>query len=259
VPEPDLDHTSFAVHDAMAWARRLRRELGATPIAGEALPEFRYLLLHVGTARAGGRLELIEPAGEGFATRYLRRHGEGPHHLTFTVPDLRATVAQVRALGATVVGEDYDHPSWQEVFIAPDAVHGVVIQLAHSDSSFPPPADLMSSTRRDTERFPSSRGATDPTWWTGVWDTPAERTAVLGATHLASTDLAFSRRLFADVLGAQARTRDGTIDLHWPGGGIRVVAGATPGVTGVAVSGGPPGGVMIGPTTLGPDPDRGTA
>ena len=45
---PDLDHTSFAVHDALAWARRLRRELGATPIAGETLTEFRYVLLHVG-------------------------------------------------------------------------------------------------------------------------------------------------------------------------------------------------------------------
>lgn len=98
----DLDHTSFAVHDAMAWAHRLRRELGATPIAGETLPEFRYLLLHVGTAERGARLELIEPASSGFVTRFLQRRGEGPHHLTFTVPDLREATARARGLGFTV-------------------------------------------------------------------------------------------------------------------------------------------------------------
>ena len=34
---PDLDHTSFAVHDAMEVARRLRRHLGAAPILGEVV------------------------------------------------------------------------------------------------------------------------------------------------------------------------------------------------------------------------------
>jgi hypothetical protein len=65
----DLDHTSFAVHDAMGWARRLRRQLGATPIAGEMLEEFRYLLLYVGTAEGGARLELFGGSPE-VAARY---------------------------------------------------------------------------------------------------------------------------------------------------------------------------------------------
>jgi hypothetical protein len=85
----DLDHTSFAVDDALAWARRLRRDLGATPIAGEVLPAFRYVLLYVGTVTSGARIELLDPVGDGFLTRFLERHGTGPHHLTFTVPDLR--------------------------------------------------------------------------------------------------------------------------------------------------------------------------
>src|SRR5699024_2005377 len=104
-PPIDLDHTSFAVHNALEWAHMLRRELGATPIAGEALAEFRYLLLHIGTADTGARLELLEPAGPGFLTRFLDKRGAGPHHVTFSVPDLRTTVSQVRELGLTVVGE----------------------------------------------------------------------------------------------------------------------------------------------------------
>lgn len=177
----DLDHTSFAVHDATAWGRRLRRHLGATPIAGEALPEFRYLLLHVGTARDGARIELIEPAGEGFVTRFLDRRGEGPHHITFTVSDLPATVEQVRRLGATGTGENYSHPPWQEAFVAPDRGHGVVVQLAHSDATYPSPAKLLSTTKRDPDSYPSSAGGTDPTWWTPIWDTAVVGEARLGA------------------------------------------------------------------------------
>lgn len=93
----DLDHTSFAVRDALEWGRRLRSELGAVPIIGEGLAEFRYLLMYVGTATEGARIELLDPAGDGFLTRFLDDHGEGPHHITFTVPDLRATVEKVRA------------------------------------------------------------------------------------------------------------------------------------------------------------------
>lgn len=168
------------------------------------------------------------------------------------MPDLRASIAQVRALGATVTGENYSHPSWQEAFIAPDGVHGVVIQLAQSDAVYPSPAELLDTTERDTDSFPSSAGATDPTWWTSVWDTPAGPTATLGATHLASTDLAFSRRLFEEVLGAEARESDAGLDFRWPSGTVRVERRAAPGVRSMTLVGGPPDGVMIGPTASRP-------
>lgn len=246
----DFDHTSFAVRDATTWARRLRSYLGAVPVAGEALPAFRYLLLYVGTARSGARIELIEPAGDGFLTRFLDRRGEGPHHITFTVPDLAATVERVRDLGATVTGEDYSNPSWQEAFIAPDGVHGVVIQLAQSDASYPSPAELVSTPNRDVESFPSSAGASDPTWWTGVWNTPAGPTAELGATHLGSTDLDFSRRLFVDVLGAQKSDKGDGIDFVWPSGAVTVTLRKAPGVTAISMPTGPSSALSIGATQL---------
>ncbi|WP_311922770.1 VOC family protein [Microbispora sp. H10836] len=245
-----LDHTSFAVHDAMGWARRLRRELGATPIFGERLAEFGYLLLHVGTADEGARLELLEPRDEGFLTRFLDARGEGPHHITFVVPDLRTTVLRARALGLTVVGEDYDHPPWREAFIAPDRRHGVVIQLAQSDRSYPPAGRLLSSRTRVVEDFPSSRGATEPLWWTGLWETAPGPVARLGTTHLASTDLEFSRLVFGELLEARVAGDDSELDLSWPGGSVRVHASDRAGVTGMSLRGGPAGGIAIGPARL---------
>ncbi|MEU1513841.1 VOC family protein [Streptomyces sp. NPDC005811] len=235
----DIDHTSFAVHDALGWATRWRRELGAVPVCGEALAEFRYLLLYVGTVDGGGRLELLEPVGPGFLTRFLSARGEGPHHLTFTVPDLAKTVSRVRSLGMTVVGESYEHPPWREAFVLPDSVHGTVIQLAQSDRSYPDPHELVGSADRDPSALPSVAGATDPFWWASLRDTPPGDPVRLGPTHLGSTRTALSRRLFEDVLGARGSERDGFLELVWPSGSIRVHAAATPGITGVGLLGGP--------------------
>jgi catechol 2,3-dioxygenase-like lactoylglutathione lyase family enzyme len=247
----DLDHTSFAVDDALAWARRLRRDCGATPVAGEVLAEFRYLLLYVGTAETGARMELLEPVGDGFLTRFLARHGTGPHHITFTVPDLRGAVAGARELGATVVGEDYRHPSWKEAFLVPDAAHGVVIQLAETDLVYPTPAELLANPLRNTHVFPSSYGASEPLWWSALWDTAPVGAAMLGATRLASTDLDRSRALFGELLGANVTEDAGSLTLTWPSGSIEVHQASRPGVAGMHLVGGPRGGVQIGDALLG--------
>jgi catechol 2,3-dioxygenase-like lactoylglutathione lyase family enzyme len=251
-PAPaDLDHTSFAVHDAMSWARRLRRDLGATPIGGEVLVEFRYLLLYIGTPEAGARLELMDPVNPGFLTRYLSKRGEGPHHVTFTVPDLRTTVARVRALGSTVVGENYEHPPWREAFIAPDDKHAVVIQLAQSDRAFPSPAELLATRERDTARFPSTAGAAEPLWWTPLWETSPGATAQLGMTHLGSTDLTFSRHLFEGVLRGQLREGHDYLDFSWPSGSIRVHPAKHPAIMGMSLRNSDTDDIWIGPAWLG--------
>lgn len=231
----DLDHTSFAVHDARALAGRLRRELGAVPVAGETLPDFRYVMLD-----AGARIELIEPVGaDGFLTRYLARYGEGPHHLTVLVPDVREAAAAVRRLGLTVTGESLDHPGWREAFVVPDAVHRTVVQLAQSDLE-----------------VPTSKGATDDRWWHPLLEVAPAAAAALGATFLGSSDLDATRRLFGDVLGAAVEEGDDSLRLRWPSGVLDVRTSRRPGITGMALAGGPAGGVRIGDARLSPDPHR---
>lgn len=249
----DFDHTSFAVRDAMSWARRLRAGLGATPIAGEVLAEFRYLLLYVGTTEGGGCLELLEPVGSGFLSRFLDKRGEGPHHVTFTVPDLRSTVADLRSIGVTVVGVDDTHAPWREAFVAPDDRLGVVIQVAQSDRAYPPPSALLASRDRDTSAFPSSRGATDPHWWTALWETAPGPAVVLGDTYLGVTDPGYARQLLEGVLGGERQETGRGIRYAWPAGALVVEAAARPGVIGVGLRGRARSGVLpIGPAWIGP-------
>ena len=116
----DLDHTSFAVEGAVSWAQLLRRKIGAVPVAGEVLAGFRYLLLYVGTARSGARLELLEPTGDGFLRRFLDKHGAGPHHLTFTVPTpALALHVSERSGGGAIEKERTDVANWQLVLHGP--------------------------------------------------------------------------------------------------------------------------------------------
>jgi hypothetical protein len=233
----DFDHTSFAVRNATEWAKELRRGLGAVPITGETLDEFRYLLLYVGTDEHGARIELMEPVADGFLSRFLARSGGGAHHITFSVVDLRTVVCAVRSLGLRVVGENYEHLSWQEAFIVPDSLHGTVIQLFSSDRAYPSATELLTSQHRTPELYPAIAGAADRSWWRSVWRTSVERVVPLGATHLGSSDLATSRRLFEGVLGASGTSSSGGLRFAWPNGSLQVTCADPPGVLGLELQG----------------------
>lgn len=86
----------------------------------------------------GGRVELLAPSSDrsGFVLKFLERYGEGVHHLTFVVDDLRAEVARLRASGQRVFGEDYSNSHWMEAFISPGLEGSrILIQLAQTDQT----------------------------------------------------------------------------------------------------------------------------
>jgi 4-hydroxyphenylpyruvate dioxygenase-like putative hemolysin len=86
----------------------------------------------------GGRVELLAPGNDpsGFVVKFLERHGEGVHHLTFVVDDLRAEVQRLRESGQRVFGENYSNSHWMEAFISPGLDGSrVLIQVAQSDQT----------------------------------------------------------------------------------------------------------------------------
>lgn len=84
----------------------------------------------------GGRVEILAPGADasGFVVKFLRRFGEGLHHVTFVVGDLRTHVERIRAMGHRVFGEDYANSHWMEAFVSPGmAGDRALVQLAQSD------------------------------------------------------------------------------------------------------------------------------
>jgi methylmalonyl-CoA/ethylmalonyl-CoA epimerase len=137
-----LDHTSIAVHSIEAALPLYRDVLGgdAEPIHHHEEAGFSTLTLRY---PHGGGIELIAPYGpSGFIHDFLAKRGEGVHHITFLVDDLKAAVAEARAAGARVVDEKYENPRWFEAFISPKSANGTIVQLAQTNDGVKDPMQL---------------------------------------------------------------------------------------------------------------------
>jgi methylmalonyl-CoA/ethylmalonyl-CoA epimerase len=128
-----LDHTAIAVHSIESALPLYRDVLGGDPQELSTAPEKGFQVLTLRYPH-GGAIELIAPLGPtGFVHNFLARRGEGVHHITFLVEDLKAAVADARAAGMRVVDEDYSRSEWREAFISPRSANGIIIQLAQTD------------------------------------------------------------------------------------------------------------------------------
>jgi methylmalonyl-CoA/ethylmalonyl-CoA epimerase len=129
-----LDHVAVAVRSIKAAVPLYRDALaGEYLMGGDARDgtwrwvQFRYA--------DGGKVELLEPLGDGFLTRFLERHGEGLHHITFRTDDIEGAIARVQAMGYELVDMDLEGPFWKEAFLRPSGAHGTLIQVAWAAAS----------------------------------------------------------------------------------------------------------------------------
>lgn len=211
----DLDHVALASADTAPALRFLVGELGATVLWGGQAVGFRPMQVVVGDAQRGMKIELLEPwqsERNDFLARFVARHTEGPHHLTFKVPDIRAAIERARGAGFTPVSIDLRDPEWMEAFLLPRQAHGTVVQLAQSDGEHPSIADVLEHNRRH-----GAQG--NPRWWT---DPPerAPHTAYLRRVVIATASLTSALGLFSALLGGDVEdSGPGHADLVWPGGG----------------------------------------
>jgi catechol 2,3-dioxygenase-like lactoylglutathione lyase family enzyme len=211
-----LDHVALATRDVTEPLSVLVRRLGGTITNGGNWTGFRSLQVFHGDESGGMKIELLEPweiERNDFLERFLVRHGEGPHHLTFKVDDLEETLARVTAAGLTPVSVDLSQPEWREAFLMPRDAHGTVVQLADSTHATALPIDEYHAARTD-----GVMGA--PEWWPET--TPRGPDAArLRFVVLRTRDLAAARRLYVDLLGGSDAGvhREDRVELAWPGGG----------------------------------------
>ena len=130
MPTLHLDHTAIAVHSIKDALRLFKDTLsGEYLMGGDIEGVWRWLQL---TYPDGRKLELLEPLGEGFLTRFLDKHGEGLHHITFKTDDIHWAIAHIQEQGYELVDINTDHDDWKEAFLRPSKAHGTLIQIAQS-------------------------------------------------------------------------------------------------------------------------------
>jgi methylmalonyl-CoA/ethylmalonyl-CoA epimerase len=188
-----IDHVAIGVHDLDIAQRRWRDQLGGVvvawndPAAGFSSRQLRY--------RGGGKLELIAPVqpGDGsFMDRFLDKFGSRIHHVTLKVLDLHDALPVVASAGLDTVDVDDRDPAWQEAFLRPSQVGGLIVQIARTDQS-------------------------DEDWARAVGHTPEpvrEDAAILHGPLLSHPDLDAAARLWT-LLGAEVERGDNRLECRW--------------------------------------------
>lgn len=125
-----LDHISIGVRDLEAAKRLFVDVLGGEPLpdAGANPAEsFAWFTFKLG----GKKVELVSPlrGGEGGVGRYLEKHGEGFHHLSISVPDLRRAIEFFEQAGLRVLAANFDNPLWKHCYLHPKDTFGAMIQV----------------------------------------------------------------------------------------------------------------------------------
>jgi len=232
----DLDHVALAAPDTSPALRFLTGDLGGTILFGGQAIGFRPMQVWLGSREGDGMpVELLEPWAveqNDFLARFLARHGAGPHHLTFKVPDLADALARVRGAGFHPVNIDVSDPEWKEAFLMPREAHGTVVQLAESHGH--------PETRAELLAYVAANGANmHPRWW--VEPPAATGHGTLRRVVLRTPSLPAAISFFAGILQGDVEHETPTsADLVWPAGArIRLEANADglPGVDRLEVIG----------------------
>src|SRR5919108_574300 len=110
----DLDHVALALQDVGPTLRTLVTDFGTPVLFGGVNFGFRAVQVDGGDLH----IELLEPfntEANDFLERFLRRSGEGPHHLTFKTDDIRRELEAVERAGYNPVNVNLENAWWMEL------------------------------------------------------------------------------------------------------------------------------------------------
>jgi methylmalonyl-CoA/ethylmalonyl-CoA epimerase len=147
MPEMHLDHVAVALRSIRSALPLYRDALGGEFLMGGDVGgswrwvQFRY--------PNGAKVELLEPLADGFLSRFLERHGEGLHHITFKTDRIEEAIEAVRRNGYELVDVNLENPRWKEAFLRPSKAHGTLIQIAQSEIPDEQAAERLNSPSLD--------------------------------------------------------------------------------------------------------------
>ena len=131
-----LDHVAIAVKDLEA-GKKIYELLGLNFSNQMETVESQKVKTLFASIDEHAHLELLEPLnGEGPIQKFLETKGEGIHHLSFQVNDIRKKMAELKAQGIKLL---YEEPTLGANnmlvnFIHPKSGGGVLIEIAEKNS-----------------------------------------------------------------------------------------------------------------------------
>lgn len=127
-----LDHLGIAVK-SLAAAKDIYAKIGLTLSEEETIPgeKVKVVMVLVGETR----LELLEPTSEdSVIAKFIANRGEGLHHVSIRVPDLKAAVQKLKVEGTRLVSDEIKIGAGghRYIFLHPSSTSGVLIELVEA-------------------------------------------------------------------------------------------------------------------------------
>lgn len=127
-----IDHLGIAVK-SLATAREIYDKLGLTVSPEEVIEgeQVRLVMVPLGESR----IELLEPTSQQSpVAKFIARRGEGLHHISLRVPDLEATVENLKRDGVRLVSNEIKIGAGghRYVFVHPSSAGGVLLELVEA-------------------------------------------------------------------------------------------------------------------------------
>jgi len=127
-----LDHLGIAVR-SLTDAKAVYEKLGLALSQEEVVlsENVRVVMVPVGETR----LELLEATSEdSVIAKFISKRGEGLHHISIRVPDLKAVVQKLKAEGTRLVSNEIKIGAGghRYIFLHPSGTSGVLIELVEA-------------------------------------------------------------------------------------------------------------------------------
>jgi methylmalonyl-CoA epimerase len=127
-----LDHLGIAVR-SLADAKVLYEKLGLALSPEEMVPgeNVRVVMVPVGETR----LELLEPtSADSVIAKFIAKRGEGLHHISIRVPDIKTVVQKLKSEGTRLVSDEIKTGAGghRYIFLHPSSTSGVLIELVET-------------------------------------------------------------------------------------------------------------------------------
>src|SRR5438132_603820 len=124
-----IDHLGIAVK-SLAAAKAIYEKLGLSVSSEETVEaeQVRLVMVPVGESR----LELLQPTSENSTiAKFIAKRGEGLHHVSLRVPDLRAAVERLKKDGVRLISEEMKIGAGGHrfIFVHPSSAGGVLLEL----------------------------------------------------------------------------------------------------------------------------------
>lgn len=136
-----IDHLGIAVSDLERAVHTYATVLGLAGGEREVLEErgieVAFFETHAQAPGAGERIEILGALrADSEISGFLKKRGEGIHHICLAVEDIEASVAHMRKEGATIVGDGVQRGAHgtRVAFLHPKSTHGVLVELVERGS-----------------------------------------------------------------------------------------------------------------------------